>query len=425
MQLPTIFWSPKNDPEISPDNTGRDPLGIQPIWSGAGRMIVPHFASGISRYEGLLAVLLGYEVASHLSLSLKSTRKFFYAWEALVESQWHSQRSSKIQRNVIFGRRFFANGLDSEHLRPKSYKNALTFRKGLWLFYRGTLRRAGLLTPDLELNHNNKIQWPGNELLKLVRFFEKYFKNNDKILLKEAGDRLSEALEQCWQYKPALNCLLVNLYQGESNKLCYEWVLACEKYEHLEGDFSWNKVFKYLSNNTSNENYGALSRRVHLLSKVDPWLAVLDSVSNWLDGQDQCQTTELFSQLESYCSQNIVKDAAKYFPTISDIADEIETEDIGDISSTMRERWLVFSRLAKYLLASQWYEFINEIILYHHRITTPEKRRWRIDSNLLLCHQTRHNLPLDMNIDQSSLKYQTYYLHTARRIYMQLSGALA
>ncbi|NQZ88488.1 MAG: hypothetical protein HRT54_13025 [Colwellia sp.] len=422
MPLPTIFWSPKNDPEISPDNTGRDPLGIQPIWSGAGRMIVPHFASGISRYEGLLAVLLGYEVASHLSLSLKDTRKFFYTWEALVETQWHS--NSEPERYVLFGKRFLANGLDSESLLPKNHKNVLTYRKGLWNFYRGTLRRAGLLTQTLELGNNNRIQWPEGELRELVSFFEKYYKNRETILLKEAADKLGSALEICWQHEDGLQCLKGNLYQGETNKLCNEWTLACKKMEGLEGEFSWNKVIKYLPNDTDNEVNTTLSRRLTLLSKVDPWLAVLDAISHWLDGQDQSSTTELFSQLESYSSQNIVEIAAKNFPGISDIEDEIRTEKVGDISSTMHKRWLVFSELAKYFLAQQWPEFINKIVHYHHSITIPEKRRWRLDSSLLLCYQAKQNAPLNMEVKQSSLKYQTYYLHTARNIHNQLSGAL-
>jgi hypothetical protein len=418
MALSSFFWTPQNDLLISPDNSGRDPLGLQPIWSGAGRMIVPHLASGISRYEGLLAVLLGYEIASRLSLNSTTTRQFFYTWEALVETQWHIN----LERDVLFGTRFFANGLDTEPLLPKNPKNALTYRKGLWLFYRGTLRRTGLLTQDLKLNQNNKIIWPKNALSELDSFFEKHFKKKENISLKEAATKLADTLEKCWKHRIALKCLMDNLFEGDSNKLCNQWALECDKNEIMGNTFSWNEHVEGLLSSTESEY--SLHRRLKLLNRIDPWLAVLESVANWLDGQDQCNSAELVSQLTNFGVQKNANEAAMAFPKISDIEAEIDTDKIGNISSTMRERWEILSKLAIHFESKQWLAFIAETVAYHHKITSAEKRRWRLEPNLLLCNLTRHNSPLPLDLEKSPLKYQSYYLHTARQLYIQLKGAL-
>ena len=421
MNTPSLFWSPKNDPDISPDNTGRDPLGLQPIWSGAGRMITPHFASGISRYEGLLAVLLGYEIAAKLSLNLKQTRNFFYTWEALVETQWYCSDN----RHVLYGQRFFANGLDNENLNPKSQKNALTFRKGLWLFYRGTLRRMKLLNKNLKLDSDNKIEWPDDALQQLVIFFERHFINKEAIKLIDASTQLDKVLEQCWQHKKALECLMSHLYhKDESNELCYEWALACQQLDASVDGSSWRKVANNILE-IPDGNTPILKRRLTLLNKIDPWLAILDAIVNWLDGQDQSNIKDLEKHLSQFGKQAVVREAAQKFPTIIEIEDEIRIKDIGSISSNMNKRWIVLTELATCFLDQKWAEFVQRLVNYHHNITVPERRRWHLDSNQLLCNLARQNNPLDLDVKASSLKYQSYYLHAAKQIHQQLSGALA
>ena len=54
----TLPFFTKPDPDLIRSGSGRDFLGLQPVWSGFGRKLVPHLATPVTQISGIKAVLL-------------------------------------------------------------------------------------------------------------------------------------------------------------------------------------------------------------------------------------------------------------------------------------------------------------------------------------------------------------------------------
>jgi len=125
----------------------RDPMGLQPIWSAVGRELVPHLASGVTQLSGVKAILLIHWLANGPLQDLLATRRFrpyFRLMEGLVEYHlWNPQTRD----GQCFGKR----ALSQTPFRVRG-GDAGTVANGLYQYYSGTCRRAGLLDANWELS---------------------------------------------------------------------------------------------------------------------------------------------------------------------------------------------------------------------------------------------------------------------------------
>ncbi|ADU38101.1 hypothetical protein [Variovorax paradoxus] len=126
----------------------RDPMGLLPIWSAVGRELVPHLASGVTQLSGIKAVLLIHWLANGPFQTMLATRKFrpyFRLMEGLVEYYLWDPLTRDGQ---CFGKRALS--------QPPPFRvrcsDAGTVVNGLYQYYSGTCRRAGLLDANWELS---------------------------------------------------------------------------------------------------------------------------------------------------------------------------------------------------------------------------------------------------------------------------------
>lgn len=133
------------DPDLARAGSGRDPLGLQPVWSGFGRKLVPYIASPVRKVSGIKAVLLIHWLSNTAPIrkllpGAREERGFFRLMEGLIEYWLYSTRKDECfgSRSLVAAREKFSVTVDT----------GKTVANGLQQYYWGTCRRAGLLEDD-------------------------------------------------------------------------------------------------------------------------------------------------------------------------------------------------------------------------------------------------------------------------------------
>jgi hypothetical protein len=133
------------DPELNRDSSGRDPLGLLPVWSEIGRGLVPNLASPVLQANGIRAVLLIHWIGELLQFrklltTARRTRGFMRLMEGVIE-YWLNASG----RKFCFGSQALAAAGDAFSVTASSGK---TVANGLHQYYRGSCQRAGLFDAD-------------------------------------------------------------------------------------------------------------------------------------------------------------------------------------------------------------------------------------------------------------------------------------
>lgn len=126
-------------------------MGVLPIWTKVARELVPHLASPISRIEGIISVLFIYSFAKHklIGISEKEFRQYFRLMEGMCEFYLFYESNDNI--TPCYGNRLFKISQKENIIVSKFEKG--TFANGLYQYYRGTCRRAKLISQDWEINN--------------------------------------------------------------------------------------------------------------------------------------------------------------------------------------------------------------------------------------------------------------------------------
>lgn len=136
------------DPKLIKSGGGRDPLGLQPVWSAFGRGLVPNLASPVTQINGINAVLLIHwlfekPLAKFFSDEERSFRDFFRLMEGLLE--YYCWNSSTSHNANCYGTRALSADGDAFKVIADDHRTAVN---GLYQYYRGTCRRADLLSNE-------------------------------------------------------------------------------------------------------------------------------------------------------------------------------------------------------------------------------------------------------------------------------------
>lgn len=129
------------DPGLIRSGAGRDPLGLQPVWSSFGRELVPNLAGPVGQISGVTAVLLIHHLRDKLPAAQKKDafRSYFRLMEGLLE--WYLWNLPETGSRHCFGTQTFSAGAPFS-VKPDDQR---TLVNGLYQYYRGTCARAGLL----------------------------------------------------------------------------------------------------------------------------------------------------------------------------------------------------------------------------------------------------------------------------------------
>ncbi len=170
-----LFFS-DYDHELLRPSIGRDPLGLQPIWTTRARDLVPHLTAQSSRLEGFQVLLTIFGLWPEFQRRYKAKdgqiRNFYVLMEqAIARCAYAVNEHWPLpgRRRLKGGQKDLVISLDRDfHL---AYGQLAS---GTWIIYRGAAERAGLL--DLETHRVTEIIAAKMERVLEARAREHLFK---------------------------------------------------------------------------------------------------------------------------------------------------------------------------------------------------------------------------------------------------------
>jgi hypothetical protein len=226
--IKTPFFSDKDEDLIKGDII-RDHMGTLPVWSAVARGLVPHLANTISNIKGIIAVLYIYSFDKHF-LNEKNEAKFkqyFRLMEGLFEYYLAYEAGSNIK--PCFGKRLLTSSQkDSVRIYLDDRR---TFANGLHQYYRGTCRRASLISDNWVLNE---------EVDRII--YKTYFESNQNAAITLLNNELTKILKKNDLKEMNPSKLFENGLIGEHFKSLFD---NHEIRDHLQNAFYGDKNIKY------------------------------------------------------------------------------------------------------------------------------------------------------------------------------------
>lgn len=178
----TPFFSNK-DEELITGDTIRDHMGVLPVWSAVARELVPHLANSISNINGIIAVLFIYSFDKHyFKESDENTfRRYFRLMEGLIE--YYFAYGADSNSKPCYGTRLL-NSSHKEDVRIHP-DDKRTFANGLHQYYRGTCRRAKVISND----------WEIEERIDQI-LFTTYFQSKQNPVISLLNSEITKALQK-------------------------------------------------------------------------------------------------------------------------------------------------------------------------------------------------------------------------------------
>lgn len=398
-----------SDPLLARSGGGRDPLGLQPVWSEFGRQLVPCIASPVQRVDGIKAVVLIHWLADmalvrRLLGESSAERGFFRLMEGLLEYWLHAH-----DRDVCFGRQ----SLVAEGERfAVTIGTGKTVANGLHQYYRGTCRRAGLLEQDWRVCAGLRVR------------FEQCF---DAAAL----DALAAAVRPCLGGAPllpgralanrALDAALTAVFgDGAIDDLLRAGLFGGDVYRDLARTFL--EVRSHgdgapFGTQLARLEHSPLAEELERMRRCEPFLLVLQDVFDLTRAVPGQSVRAVASSLMEYLGR--MRERAGRFVTL---ANDMPT-------ARMRQMQALASALCAAVSPDDLVGFV-EALVEHHRICMAERER----EPLVLLEGGVLVLPVagERDPDDARTRLATgypwmndYYLNTAANLYGQLHGERA
>lgn len=408
---------------------GRDPLGLQPVWSSFGRELVPNLATPVMQVNGVKAVLLIYwlvegPLAGFLQerKSPQIFRQYFRLMEGLLEYfLWES-------KGKLNGHCYGTRALNAEGKKFQvTTKDGRTAVNGLYQYYRGSCRRADLLFPDWKISKaaSDVLEscWDDSASESLRGVLKKPLDEQGVALvpaLAFTGGKLWPTLEKVFN-SPAIARLLKEQLLG---KECHrEFARRCAEQVAREGtvqsdvDQGWVKQSVEDLLTSLHEDPGAVGELRGALENVErcePFLLSVQDVFDLMRASPGATLSKLAQELRELFP--LVRDRAADFGFLS--------QEVAGHSMRMKE----ILDLAHAALAGPR-EFLETVIQHHQHCM-----QHRGATNLLtvegeklvpVANADRPRQATLTRLKQGFPWYNGYYLWTAGTIYNQLFGDIA
>ena len=415
MNLP--FFTAR-DPDLLRADSGRDPLGLLPVWAELGRRLVPIIASPVTRLDGIKAVLVIHYVHARLierdgASEGVSFRHCFRLMEGLLQAYLHENGRH------CFGTRRFASGTEFTVRRDDSS----TAVNGLYQYYRGTCGRAGLLDNgmlSLEASDVLAAEWDEGADKALCSELQACAKDGRRTLhprtLLDAEPLLRRSLNKCFE-SASLNTLLFDCLFGKVHHSALARHCSMLRKEPVAED---------------HERYGPVS---NLVDRLFATLAASDSDS----------ARPLTSQLEyvRLCEPFLVtvQDSFDYLLRSSAMRIATVAADLAAFSTPIRERAQDFLKLddvvknprsqqlmAVATAASEGVSPFLQAVLAHHGTVAVERGRdpmARLEGSMVLSLTApdRSTAAILKRLENGFPWDNGYYLSTAGSLYTQAQEA--
>ncbi|NYE60318.1 hypothetical protein FHW58_001470 [Duganella sp. 1224] len=313
MNLP--FFTAR-DPELLRSDTGRDPLGLLPVWSEFGRQLVPIIAGPVGKLDGVKAVLLiHYTYAALFDDAHEKIgfRGHFRLVEGLLESYLHAR-----DQRHCFGERSFA----SRGEFSVGNKDASTAVNGLYQYYRGTCNRAGLLQDGvlaaeahaiIAANWNATANAPLADELRACMVKNSQRRLHPQALLASVP-ALRQSLDQCID-SPALNQLLFERLFGKPSQSALARHCA-----QLRGGGVRSLVHRLRARlaQDSEDPAAELGRQLEQVELCEPFLVTVQDAFDYLRRSSELTLDAVADQLAAYAP--VIAARARAFLKLKDVA---------------------------------------------------------------------------------------------------------
>ena len=397
------------DPDLARAGSGRDPLGLQPVWSGFGRKLVPYIASPVRKVSGIKAVLLIHWLSNtgpirKLLPGAREERGFFRLMEGLIEYWLHSTRKDECfgSRSLVAANEKFSVTVDT----------GKTVANGLHQYYRGTCRRAGLLEDDwnvqVDLRQSFVRLWSDAATQALAATIRTCLRGQPlvpaRVLLDEA---ISGSLRQVFDSQDLDGILRRTLFGGDIYR-----DLAC-RYSLLRAR---DKAVAFGENHVELA-YPRLDEELGWMRRCEPYLVMLQDVFDLMRADGASSVSSFATKLVPYASA--IRERAREFSALDGQLD----------SNRLRQ----LQTLASSLTASQGdsdveclSRFVKQLV-QHHEASMDERGR---DPFVLLEGENLvQSAPGERDAEDAQRRLREgypwmndYYLGAAADLYEQLYG---
>ncbi|WP_207002098.1 hypothetical protein [Trinickia mobilis] len=406
------------DPALSRSSGGRDPLGLLPVWSAFGRKLVPHVASPVGQVNGIKAVVL-IQWLAHEQEKLRplladddAPRKFFRLMEGLVEYWlYHNDRP------YCFGSNTLAAEQRDFYVTTKSGK---TVANGLYQYYRGTSRRAGLVDDNWkvkpEVCRELDRHWTPKATDELLRALTGPLAHAKTPLVPQRhldGTALSKALERTFDDDTLLPTLQESLFGQDFQRTLARDFLALRRASKTEG-LSFEQRIRLLQSEE-------LVLDIECVLRCEPFLLVMQDVFDFVRGSPGKKLEQLASDLEAMFSQ--MRERAAAFQHLGSELETPRMKQMQVLAGILAASAPTASSAARRacLIA-----FTRELVDYHKRCMAERGR-----DSLALIEGDVIVLPVvgDRNPQDAKKRLvdgfpwmNDYYLNTASNLYAQVFG---
>jgi hypothetical protein len=421
MNLP--FFTTK-DPSLAGAQGGRDPLGMQPVWSAFGRGLVPNLASPVGQINGIKAVLLIHWLDDEMLAEFprnKPFREYFRLMEGVLEYYlWRYPKKGDAGEDAFcFGKQALNTHQDSFTVSIDDNRTAVN---GLYQYYRGTCRRAELLQ-----------EW-------------------------EVREPMASVLASCWNesataaLKEALKGPLVH----QKDDLIPDSLLASSPQvkKALDRLFSSPPLHKVLQQQLlGNDTYLALARECSALLEKEKeigeapqqgWIRFrVEQLSQWSQKENEAVFLRVPLERIEYCEEFllILQDSfdcllASPGATLAQVSKELDGLErklrrraarfLTLEGSLQTDRMKQMLSLAHVLANGSTTDFLSQL-LEHHRQCMAERRRDPIvlqdAGSIIVATSAERDKEAALTRLETALPWDnSYYLWNAGTIYRQLFG---
>ncbi len=411
------------DKDLIRSGSGRDFLGLQPVWSGFGRKLVPHLATPVTQITGIKAVLLIHWLADEPLKDFfndekkRGFRSFFRLMEGILEFfLWKSSSEDNVQ--FCYGTRALEAERDEFQVTCNDGRTAVN---GLYQYYRGTCRRAKLLSDEWAVAENvSQIFqdiWGQNTPQSLIEFLSPSFEAKEarlkpiQILERPELQKMKDFFSRFFS-DDKINDLLRKQLLGDQPYI--KFAQKCAKFldtpiEPEEGWIKWR--VDNLTRCIDNDLLKCLSIPMENVLKCEPFLLVLQDCFDYMRASQGAKISLVVDTLKTL--EPKLREKAQKFLLLEDPLKNSRTNELISLAETLK---LNLTDFLKDLLA-------------HHKKCMAERER---DPLVFLDGVTlvvtgpsdRDKKSIEDRLKQGTPWQNDYYFWTAGNIVRQLFGGL-
>lgn len=360
MNVDSVPFFTERDESLLKSALGRDPLGLAPVWASFARELIPTLSGPVTSAYGVKAVVLIYGLYPQVAAVVPklTLRSFFVIMEQILEYFLY-----QYQKRHVYGANTLTRIADTLHV--KSDVSGL-LANGLYWYYRGTLRRAGIV---------------GNNLIALTRTYEAWCARSSEIrtLIAPLVEMVKKVMEVKTPAKDFLAQSTVSVslagFFGDTSlssilaksllpePTTWEFAEMWHRANHLDDRGTRahvNACIQEIDSLKSTPTRLTIRGELDNMRKAEEFLFAFEKIFGWLQTQHTHSRKQIASSLAPF-SEGISSAANKYLSCR--LSENGPSERLGNIAG-----------IARKAANGAWPEFLTAIEEYHGLIAESRQR---------------------------------------------------